>query len=57
MLAVGDGSTDLAMKAGGAADTFSAYTEFVNRPSVAVAADHVLTSFDELLTFVLPPLE
>ena len=57
MLAVGDGSTDLAMKAGGAADTFAAYTEFVNRPSVAAAADHVLNSFDELLTFVLPPLE
>jgi phosphoglycolate phosphatase-like HAD superfamily hydrolase len=45
------------MKAGGAADTFAAYTEFVNRPSVAAAADHVLNSFDELLTFVLPPLE
>jgi phosphoserine phosphatase len=57
ILAVGDGSTDLAMKAGGAADTFAAYTEFVNRPSVAAAADHVLTSFDELVSFVLPPLE
>ena len=56
VLAVGDGSTDLAMKTAGAADTFAAYTEFANRPSVVVAADHVLASFDELLTFVLPPL-
>lgn len=55
VLAVGDGSTDLAMKTAGAADTFAAYTEFVNRPSVVLAADHVLASFDELLAFVLPP--
>lgn len=54
ILAVGDGSTDLAMKTSGAAETFAAYTEFVNRPSVVAAADHVLASFDELLALVLP---
>lgn len=56
ILAVGDGSTDLAMRTAGEADAFAAYTEFVCRTSVVAAADHVLTSFDELLAFVLPPL-
>jgi phosphoserine phosphatase len=55
ILAVGDGSTDLAMRAAGAADAFAAYTGFVNRPSVVAAADHVLTSFDEFLAFVISP--
>lgn len=53
ILAVGDGSTDLAMRTAGAADTFAAYTEFVARSSVVAAADHVLTSFDDLLALVL----
>jgi phosphoserine phosphatase len=56
ILAVGDGSTDLAMKTSGAADAFAVYTEFVNRPSVVAAADHVLASFNELLALVLPPV-
>lgn len=56
ILAVGDGSTDRAMKTAGAADAFAAYTEFANRPSVVAGADHVLTSFDELLALVLPPV-
>jgi phosphoserine phosphatase len=56
ILAVGDGSTDLAMRAAGAADTFAAYTGFVHRASVVTAADHVLTSFDDLLAFALRPL-
>jgi phosphoserine phosphatase len=55
ILAVGDGSTDLAMKTAGVVDAFAVYTEFVSRSSVVVAADHVLASFDDLLTIVLPP--
>jgi HAD superfamily phosphoserine phosphatase-like hydrolase len=54
ILAVGDGSTDLAMKTSGAADAFAAYTAFVRREPVVAAADHVLTSFDELVALVLP---
>lgn len=55
ILAVGDGSTDVAMRAPGAADALAAYTGFVCRPSVVAAADLVLKSFDELVAFVLSP--
>ena len=57
ILAVGDGSTDLAMRTSGEVDTFAAYTGFVRRPSVIAAADLALTSFDDLLRLVLalPP--
>ena len=53
MLAVGDGSTDVAMKDSGAADQFAAFVAFVRREGVVAAADHVLQSFDELLSLVL----
>jgi phosphoserine phosphatase len=56
ILAVGDGSTDLAMRTSGEADAFAAYTGFVCRASVVAAADRVLTSFPDLVAFVLPPL-
>lgn len=46
ILAIGDGSTDLAMR--GAVDAFAAFTGFVARPAVVEAADFVVTSFDEL---------
>lgn len=52
VLMVGDGVTDLATRAAGA--TFAAYTGFVRRDPVVRAADHVVTSFDELHTLVLP---
>ena len=38
VLAVGDGSTDVAIRVGGAADAFAAYTGFVARPDVVAAA-------------------
>ena len=53
ILAVGDGSTDAAMRAPGAADAFAAYVGFVRREPVVAVADHVVASFDELLTLVL----
>ena len=53
LLAVGDGSTDAAMKAEGAADQFAAYVGFVRRESVVAAADHVLDSFKDLVALVL----
>ncbi|MBW8772978.1 MAG: HAD-IB family phosphatase [Gemmatimonadetes bacterium] len=52
VLAVGDGSTDLAMRAAGA--TFAAFTGFVRRDAVVRAADHAVSSFDELRSLVLP---
>jgi phosphoserine phosphatase len=54
VLAVGDGSTDLAIRVAGAADAFAAYTGFVRRDPVVAGADHVLTSFRDLITLVLP---
>lgn len=51
MLAVGDGSTDLAVR--GTADGFAAFTGFVSRPTVADNADFVVTSFDELSAIIL----
>lgn len=50
-LAVGDGSTDLAMR--GVADEFCAFTGFVRRESVVSDADYVITNFAELLTIVI----
>ena len=52
VLMVGDGATDLATRAAGA--TFAAYTGFVRREAVVREADHVIASFDELHTLVLP---
>lgn len=49
LLALGDGSTDLALRSAGAA--FAAFTGFVRRETVVAGADHVLESFDQL-----PPL-
>ena len=54
ILAVGDGSTDLAMRTDGEADAFAAFTGFVSRPSVVKAADHAIASFSELVALVLP---
>ena len=51
-LAVGDGSTDLALRAAGA--TFAAYTGFVRREAVVANADHLLGSFDQLPPLVIP---
>lgn len=52
VLAVGDGSTDIAM--GEAADTFAAYTEFARRAAVVEAAAFELHDFEELLKRVIP---
>lgn len=52
VLAVGDGSTDVAMAA--VADAFAAYTGFARRPPVVAAAAFELHSFDELLKRVIP---
>ena len=51
MLAVGDGSTDIAMRE--VADAFAAYTGFAERPAVSRQADYVVKSFDELSNIVL----
>ena len=51
VLAVGDGSTDLAMRA--AVDRFIAFTGFVRREPVVRGADAVIHSFDELVPLVL----
>ncbi len=50
-LAMGDGSTDIAMR--DAADAFAAYVGFARREHVVAAADFVLSSFAELADFVL----
>lgn len=54
ILAVGDGVTDLDIRADGACDVFAAFTGFVSREPVVDAADHIVASFDELLHLVLP---
>ena len=51
LLVVGDGVTDLAARP--AADAFAAFTGFAYRPSVVRAADHEITSFDQLLQLVM----
>lgn len=52
VLAVGDGSTDIAMAE--AADTFAAYTGFARRDAVIRAAAVEVHSFDELRKRVIP---
>lgn len=52
VLAVGDGSTDIAMAE--AADAFAAFTAFARRDAVVRAAAFELRSFDELLKRVIP---
>ncbi len=52
ILAVGDGITDLAMRSAGA--SLAVFTGFVRREAVVQGADHVLSSFDELRSLVLP---
>ncbi|HMA19351.1 MAG TPA: HAD-IB family phosphatase [Gemmatimonadaceae bacterium] len=51
LLAVGDGSTDIAMRE--VADAFAAFTGFAARPPVLRHADYVVKSFDELSSIVL----
>jgi phosphoserine phosphatase len=51
MLAVGDGSTDRAVR--GTAEAFAAFTGYVSRPAVTEGADFVVKSFDELSAIVL----
>jgi phosphoserine phosphatase len=53
-LAVGDGATDAAMR--GVVDAFAAFTGVVRREPVVAAADHVITSYTELLALVFPTL-
>ncbi|MCX5765686.1 MAG: HAD-IB family phosphatase [Gemmatimonadetes bacterium] len=53
LLAVGDGSTDLAMRTAGEADAFAAFTGFITRDAVVAGADHVVSSFAELRALVL----
>jgi len=54
VLAVGDGSTDLAIRTAGACDVFAAYTGFVERASVVEGADLSVGSFAKLLEIALP---
>ena len=51
VLAVGDGSTDVAMKA--AADRFVAFTGFARRPGVVEAADAEVATFAQLAAHAL----
>jgi phosphoglycolate phosphatase-like HAD superfamily hydrolase len=51
MLGVGDGATDLAMQ--GTVDAFAAFVGVVRREPVVQGADHVISSFDQLLELVL----
>ena len=51
LLAVGDGSTDLAMRP--VVDRFICFTGFVTREMVAQQADGTVGSFDELVGVVL----
>jgi len=52
VLAVGDGITDAEMRP--AVDAFALFTGFVRREVAARAADVELSSFDQLVSFVLP---
>ena len=51
VLAVGDGSTDAAMRP--AVHAFAAYVGFVRREPVVRGAEHVVSSFDEIARLVL----
>lgn len=57
-LAVGDGSTDLALRGPGACEALAAFTGFARRAVVVAAADFDVESFDALAALVLgePPL-
>ncbi|OEK01652.1 3-phosphoglycerate dehydrogenase [Roseivirga sp. 4D4] len=46
---IGDGYTDYEVRKAGAANTFYAYTENIERDSVKAHADHIAPSFDEIL--------
>jgi phosphoserine phosphatase len=50
-LAVGDGSTDVEMRA--AVDAFAAFTGFAHRDAVVTRADFTVGSFDDLAQRVL----
>lgn len=50
-LAVGDGSTDVAMRA--ACDALAAYTGFARRDVVVRAADHEVASFEDLVALIM----
>lgn len=52
-LAVGDGSTDVAMRGAGLCDALAAFTGFARRDAVVAAADHVVDSFDAVVAVVL----
>jgi phosphoserine phosphatase len=54
LVAVGDGSTDAAMRTAGVADAFVAYTGFVTRESVVRTADFTCDSFERMLALLLP---
>lgn len=51
VLLVGDGATDLAARP--AVDAFAAYAGHARRENVITAADHVVSSFEQLSTLVL----
>ena len=50
-LAVGDGSTDVAMRE--ACDALAAYTGFARREVVVRAADHEVASFEDLVALIM----
>ncbi len=50
-LMVGDGATDAAARP--AVDAFAAFTGFVTRDNVVAAADHVVSSYDDVEALVL----
>jgi phosphoserine phosphatase len=52
-LAVGDGSTDLALRGPDACDALAAFTGFVTRDAVVAGADHRASSFAEVADLVL----
>jgi phosphoserine phosphatase len=52
-LAVGDGSTDVALRGDGACDALAAFTGFARRDAVVAAADHDVASFAALAALVL----
>ena len=52
VLAMGDGSTDLAMRP--AVDRFVCFAGFVRREQVAAHTDAVIDTFDQLLELVIP---
>ena len=54
VVAVGDGSTDLAIRTAGAADLFVAFTGFARRDAVVRGADREVDSFDALTALLLP---